>query len=287
MPYALIIKCYLESNLEFRDTSGHHLHAVFFDILSKTDKKTSIKLHSEIGRKAFTISPLFNKEFKTFNFLLLRKKKSNIKNKLGTTSEAWFRVTLLDDTVFPIFSLHFLEQPNPVLRLGQTTLLIKEVRVTGEGKGSWSGFSDYKNLYESAKLNNEIILQFATPTAFKQGDTNILFPIPRLIFKGYIEKWNKYSGIQLDDSIIDEIDSSIILSSYKLKTLPFFDGRVKIPGFAGICKFKIKNTNDKELVRNINLLADFSFFAGTGRKTTHGMGMTRRISPASHQVHER
>jgi CRISPR/Cas system endoribonuclease Cas6 (RAMP superfamily) len=24
-------------------------------------------------------------------------------------------------------------------------------------------------------------------------------------------------------------------------------------------------------------LADFAFFAGTGRKTTHGMGMTRRI----------
>ncbi len=287
MPYAITIKCYLESNLEFRDISGYYLHAAFFEILSKTDKKTSMKLHNEIGRKAFTISPLFNKESQNFYYLSLNNKKSNTKDKLRITNEAWFRVTLLDDKVFPIFGLHFLEQPNPVLRLGQITLLIKEVRVTGEGKGSWSGFSDYKNLYESAKLNNEITLQFITPTAFKQGDTNVLFPIPRLVFKGYIEKWNKYSGIKLDDSIINEIDSSIILSNYKLKTLPFFDGRVEIPGFVGICKFKIRNTNDKELVRNINLLADFSFFAGTGRKTTHGMGMTKRIIPASYQVHER
>jgi len=289
MPYAITLKCYIKSNAESTDVSGYHIHAAFFNILSEGSEETSRKLHSEEGRKAFTVSSLFGKSSLVSGRWSLDRKslvvgrssldKNNLKTKdqrLRTGNEVWFRVTLLDDAVFPIFSLHFLENPNPVIRLGTIELLVKEVKVTG-GKGAWwSGFSDYKNLYESAEPLDEITLQFATPTSFKQGDTNMLFPIPKLAFKGYLEKWNKYSGMTIRDSLLDGIDDSFILSQYELKTLPFSDGRAVIPGFVGTCTFKIKN-KDKEFLRSVNLLADFSFFAGTGRKTTHGMGMTRRV----------
>jgi len=276
MPYAITLECYVKSEIEGADPSGYHLHAAFFDILSEGDKETSRKLHSEEGRKAFTVSPVFHKSNLYYHPSLERNQKTK-DQRLKTGSEVWFRVTLLDDTVFPIFSLHFLENPNPILRLGKKGLLVKEVRVTCGKGASWSGFSDYQKLYESAEPIDEITLQFATPTSFKQGDTSMILPIPRLTFKGYLEKWNKYSGIELyDDSLLDRIEYSFILSSYHLKTLPFSDGRAITPGFVGICTFKIKD-RDKEFLRNVNLLADFSFFAGTGRKTTHGMGMTRRI----------
>ena|GEM_PF-3958302 len=34
---------------------------------------------------------------------------------------------------------------------------------------------------------------------------------------------------------------------------------------------------DSALARALNLLADLAFYTGVGRKTTQGMGMTRRI----------
>lgn len=290
MPYAITLRCYVKSDTEATDVSGYRLHAAFFDILSEGDKRTSIKLHSEEGRKAFTVSPLFHRSNSPYHSSSSTDRKTK-DQRLKTGSEVWFRITLLDNTVFPIFSLHFLENPNPSLRLGKLELLVKEVKVTG-GKGAsgsgvaiwregiwgtaWSGFSDYKKLYESAEPTDEITLQFATPTSFKQGDTSMILPIPRLAFKGYAEKWNKYSGIELNDSLLNRVEDSFILSSYHLKTLPFSDGRAITPGFVGVCTFKVKD-RDKEFLRNVNLLADFSFFAGTGRKTTHGMGMTRRI----------
>lgn len=289
MPYAITLRCYVKSDTEAVDVSGYYIHAAFFDILSQGNGETANKLHSEDGRKAFTVSPLFHKgslvlgrwsldeESFVVRHSSFDKKILTTKDKrLRTGSEAWFRVTLLDDSVFPVFSLHFLENANPIIRLGKTELLVKEVKVIGGKESPWSGFLDYKNLYESAEPADEITLQFATPTSFKQGDTNMLFPIPRLVFKGYLEKWNKYSGIVVDDSLLDKIDDSIVLSHYSLNTLPFSDGRAVTPGFVGSCLFKARNKS-KEFLKNINLLADFSFFSGTGRKTTHGMGMTRRL----------
>lgn len=282
MPYAITLKCYIKSEVGASDVSGYHIHATFFDILAEGDKETSKKLHSEEGRKAFTVSPLFHEGSLVVGPSSLDQSRMTKdhprKNHRGLKagSEVWFRVTLLDDSVFPVFSLHFLENPNPMLRLGKVELLVKEVKVTrGEG-ALWSGFLDYEKLYESADPLDEITLQFATPTSFKQGDINTLFPIPRLLFKGYLEKWNKYSGIELNNSLLDRIEDSLILSHYNLKTLPFSDGRATVPGFVGTCTYKIKSMS-KEFLKNVNLLADFSFFAGTGRKTTHGMGMTRRI----------
>ena len=277
MPYAITLKCYVKSDPESANVSGYHIHAAFFDILSRGDEETSAKLHSEEGRKAFTVSPLFYKGSLVVGRWLLDKKNLKTKDeRLKTGNEVWFRVTLLDDSVFPVFSLRFLENPSPVIRLGKAELLVKEVKVTGGKGASWSGFSDYDKLYDSAESTDEVTLQFATPASFKQGDTSMLFPIPRLVFKGYLEKWNKYSGIGLSDSILNRIEDALILSHYDLRTLPFSDGRATTPGFVGICTFKIKDRN-KEFLKNVNLLADFSFFAGTGRKTTHGMGMTRRV----------
>ncbi|TFE67812.1 CRISPR-associated endoribonuclease Cas6 [Methylacidiphilum caldifontis] len=276
MPYAITLKCYIKSS-NSEEVSGNLLHAAFFNILAEGNEEISRKLHSEEGRKAFTISPLFYKEHMTFNHLFLDKSDSKTnEQRLKAGDQVWFRVTLLDDTVFPAFSLRFLENPNTKIRLGLVELLVKEVTVSGGKKDRWNGFSDYKKLYDTAQPLDEIILQFATPTSFKQGDTIMLFPLPDLIFKGYIEKWNKYSGIVINDSLLDKIKESFILSQYFLKTLPFLEGRAMTPGFIGQCKFKTKN-RDKEFLKNVNLLADFSFFAGTGRKTTHGMGMTRRL----------
>jgi CRISPR-associated endoribonuclease Cas6 len=53
---------------------------------------------------------------------------------------------------------------------------------------------------------------------------------------------------------------------------------VMLSGFTGDVTFEIAAKAPPELVRYINVLADYAFFCGTGRKTTVGMGQTKRIS---------
>lgn len=52
-------------------------------------------------------------------------------------------------------------------------------------------------------------------------------------------------------------------------------GRYPLIGFAGKCMYRIMD-DDPVRVREVNGLADFALLAGTGMKTTQGMGQTRR-----------
>jgi CRISPR-associated endoribonuclease Cas6 len=264
VPIATVLHSILQEDLETSRITGEALHGLFFGILAQINERLVVQLHETAGTKPFTLA-LAN---------------WGKQRKLKRGQELRIRFTFLNDALFMKFADASMNPKTKLefqhvglvpimINLSSTELLAK--------RGTWSGSLDYKKLYESAKATDEITLQFATPTSFKQGDTNTLFPAPKLAFKGYLEKWNKYSDIPLEDSILDKIEESAILSQYELKTLPFSDGRAVIPGFVGTSTFKIKN-KDKEFLRSVNLLADFSFFAGTGRKTTHGMGMTRRLT---------
>ncbi len=140
------------------------------------------------------------------------------------------------------------------------------------------GYSTHKDLFKNASSTEEITLEFHTPTAFRQSDLDLPLPLPRLVFQSYYKKWKKFSEIDgLMLNLLDIIEREVGISKMDIKTIPFNDGRITIPGFVGKVTFIIKNSVEKEAKRQINLLADYAFFAGTGRKTTHGMGMTRRL----------
>jgi hypothetical protein len=56
----------------------------------------------------------------------------------------------------------------------------------------------------------------------------------------------------------------------------YFDGhRARERGFTGVCRFTVKPAKTAPQHRHIHgTLARYSFYAGTGRKTTMGMGVT-------------
>ena len=69
---------------------------------------------------------------------------------------------------------------------------------------------------------------------------------------------------------------------YYLENVPwtmYFDGaRAREQGFVGICRFTAKSSRIAPAHRKIlSALASYSYYAGTGRKTTMGMGLTRRL----------
>jgi CRISPR-associated endoribonuclease Cas6 len=97
-----------------------------------------------------------------------------------------------------------------------------------------------------------------------------------LVFQSYHERWQQFSPVGLLPDLIQRVERGLGLARHRIWTRPFFDGYESVPGLMGKVTFIIKGL-DEEVVRQLNVLADYAFYAGTGWKTTHGMGLTRRV----------
>ena len=71
-------------------------------------------------------------------------------------------------------------------------------------------------------------------------------------------------------------DANLALSQYEIKSGAIQYKMATWIGFSGKCRFLIL-TNDEFWVRLCNLLADFSFYSGTGYKPTFGLGQTKLL----------
>jgi CRISPR-associated endoribonuclease Cas6 len=97
-----------------------------------------------------------------------------------------------------------------------------------------------------------------------------------LIFGSLLEKWNTFAPLKLDPEVRRFAEESLLISRYQLTTCAVpLAGGMQV-GFIGWCEFTAV-VLDPYWLAAMNLLADFAFYAGTGAKTTMGMGQTRRI----------
>ena len=73
------------------------------------------------------------------------------------------------------------------------------------------------------------------------------------------------------------LDEQVVETAHDLRTLALqIRDRPEI-GFTGWCSYEAKGAGwTGETLRQLNALADFAFYAGVGRKTTMGLGQTRR-----------
>jgi CRISPR-associated endoribonuclease Cas6 len=133
-------------------------------------------------------------------------------------------------------------------------------------------------------------MRFATPTAFKSGDADVPLPIPRLCFQSWLNSWDEHSpSLFFTDKaerrqfLEEAVEGQVSVNFSQIRAAEqgfYFDGhRTKEQGFTGICTFsvKLKKTTPHQR-RILTTLAHYSFFAGTGRKTTMGMGVTRLMN---------
>jgi hypothetical protein len=91
-------------------------------------------------------------------------------------SEVKIRLTLLDDALYPLVSQFFLQHLDgiPLLRLGQTPLLVSRVLATPESGEPWAGCARFADIAAAASAaETSWTVQFATPTSFKSGDAEL------------------------------------------------------------------------------------------------------------------
>ncbi|MEH1917887.1 CRISPR-associated endoribonuclease Cas6 [Nostoc sp.] len=285
MPHSLVLNLLPQSPIPPQYLTGRHLHALFLTLVSSVDTTLGDRLHDSTADKAFTLSPL---QISNTNSPLLKGGKGGSKlqyshqQPIPAGTPCWWRISLLDDTLFGKLTQLWLNlNPNRPWHLGPADLYITSIQGTPQSIQPWANASTYAQLYEEAsERNSSINLSFSTPTAFRQGQYDSTLPTRESVFNSLLSRWNKYSGIEFSHIAIESIFPSFV----NIHTEILADSRSKFIGIIGEVTYKILGEIEPIQIKQINALADFALYAGIGRKTTMGMGMTRRLYSNTVQI---
>jgi CRISPR-associated endoribonuclease Cas6 len=100
-------------------------------------------------------------------------------------------------------------------------------------------------------------------------------PLPSLVFQSYLNRFQAFHDFEFLPDFVELVDLFTGISSMKgMRTDTIRTKQVTLTGFIGAVSFEISKKAPPELVFQMNLLAEFAFFCGTGKKTTVGMGQT-------------
>jgi CRISPR-associated endoribonuclease Cas6 len=266
MPHSLVLNLTPIAPIQPGYLSGKHVHALFLTIINSVDPALANRLHGQTTEKAFTLSPI-----QTGRPNKLRWQHDRA---IPAGTSCWWRISLLDDALFGHLTPLWLNlNPKQAWHLGAADLQITSVLGTPQPRQPWANFASYGQLYEQAADDRtHLDLIFATPTAFRQQNFDTSLPSRDLVFKSWLKKWNQYSDLEFDPAILE----CIFPSYFNIYTEIVEDSRSKFIGYLGEMTFRIMGKIEPEVIKQINTLADFALYAGTGRKTPMGMGMTRR-----------
>jgi CRISPR-associated endoribonuclease Cas6 len=280
--YASVIHLVAEHEVRLEKPGGQHAHAAFLELVREIDPELAGRLHDTNGRKPFTTSPLMTwAQGGRGEMGPALGRRESVTLPVGW--EGWLRVTLLDEALFRVFIDHFLfGAARPRLRLGDGHFLVKEV-LTTPGSHSWAGVArseDLRGLLD-VPAPQRLGLRLATPTAFSLGDERVAtFPSPDLVFMNLARAWE---GLGEDHGISsplrDYVNTQVLAGAYRLHTEPFLLQNQTQLGAVGEVEYVRLDGTDHPLGRALNLLTQFAFFAGLGRKTAMGMGMVRPEEP--------
>jgi CRISPR-associated endoribonuclease Cas6 len=243
---------------------GHHVYALLLKIIKGSSPELAEKLHSGESVKPFTVS--------TFRGKLYR---NGAELKVTKDNTLSLRLTFLENAVFSHFIDGALKCGDRQVEIAGLPFRVEEVETTPR-RGSPVAFLSYRSILENADTLRQIDLEFITPTVFRSGGKrNNVFPEPSLVFGSYWSKWQALSPEKMDDDVSTCFDK-INVTRYCLETGIWDFGSYQEVGFNGTCRFEIDRAVPEAQVREINCLADFAYYCGTGAKTTMGMGQTKR-----------
>lgn len=249
MPYVIDLTLHVHHVLPSSAGEPHRaLNALLYHWLDAAEPALSKFVHEQAEPKPFTVSPLWQEGEGNYRF----------------------RMTLLEDQ-YAAFIARGMEKERTV-RVGKEVLEIRDSRLEHCG---------YEELAQAVKLDGDLILQFTSPMSFRVNDLDDPLPLARRVFQSHLTKWNAFSGFALEPAatFLEWVESCVVISRMDLQTdVLRFERHVQI-GCVGRVQYRVAKRagGDEPVVRGLNILGNYAAFCGTGRKTTQGMGMTRRI----------
>ncbi|MEA5420433.1 CRISPR system precrRNA processing endoribonuclease RAMP protein Cas6 [Spirulina sp. CCNP1310] len=138
--------------------------------------------------------------------------------------------------------------------------------------------TSYEQLYteqvaQEPEALREFSLQFLTPTAFSQQRLHLPLPVPTLMLRSWLERWNHFAPVFLGgDELVQYFGEAIALKRHQIRTRTHSLHRGYLNGFVGDVTIQVLTRTDPLLANVAHLLVNYSQFAGTGMKTRLGMG---------------
>ena len=146
MPHSLVFNFLPLSPIYPDYLSGRHLHALFLTLVSSVDLELGNNLHLSQAEKAFTLSPL-----QLHQPYIPKKLRWNYEKAIAANQACWWRISLLDDTLFGKLTQLWLNlNPQKPWHLGPTDLMITSILGTPQSTQPWANASSYAQLYEEA-----------------------------------------------------------------------------------------------------------------------------------------
>lgn len=282
MPYAIVIHAFPRTDLPVAHAQGKVLHGLFYELLQKASAVKGDEVHGSEGLKPFSTALLLNERQRRAEYL-------------RAGEELKVRFAFLDDTLYPLLARYFLSTPDLSFDLVRTEVTVARILSTPQSGEEWAGYASFAEIHERASTEEKrFSFQFVTPTFFKRGggptypDLIVPLPLPDLLFGSLVRNWNQFSSSSFTDvTLLRELCAHHLevahhrLSSQQARLVfPQEDGRYRttaFPGFIGTCVFRLVGLHDSAIIKMLNALADFAFYAGVGAKTTMGFGVTRRL----------
>lgn len=143
--------------------------------------------------------------------------------------------------------------------------------------------TSYEELYtqlitDEPELTQEFNLAFLSPTSFAQAGNYLPLPVPTLMFRSWLERWNHFAPVYLgSDELITYLSNNVKIKKHLLQTRNFQLQRGYLTGFIGNVSLQFSRGIEPLLLNVANLLVNYANFAGTGVKTRLGMGHTQLI----------
>jgi CRISPR-associated endoribonuclease Cas6 len=247
---------------------GAAVRAEFLNWIGETDKAQSDELHDGNELRPYTVSDLKGTFHAQRGF-----------NLVEAGQNAWFRATSLTQELTETLKGSVLPSlRGRVVELNGVKFQVQNVAEAG--KHPWAREDSYQSLVErnfKADLapSDSMEMVFASLTAFHAGDVHMPLPIPETTLGSWLTRWNRMSSASLPRAVEELKEARLALNRYTLATNVAQYKDATWIGFTGDCRIRILS-KDEFWLRLCNLLSDFSFYCGTGIKTTFGLGQTRR-----------
>lgn len=245
---------------------GYQCYSLVLQIIRRSNPLLSEGLHAGQELKPLTVSALLHADGRSLRTA-----------RLIPGQKYTIRLTFLTDEIFTAF----MDGAARVGRggavyLGKSRFQLVQSATT-DLQSPLCANSSFESLMEKAETERQVTLQFLSPTVFRsRGNRNTLRPDARLIFNSYLTRWNAFSTAKLDDGWLEWCARQVRLEKCRLDTRKVDFGSYQEAGFIGECTFSAPEDAPAGMLSVFNALADFARYAGTGAKTTMGMGQTRR-----------
>ena len=264
--YSALLELQAQHEAHLPATMGHQIHAMFLQLLARTDRALSVRLHDESGYRPFTLSPLLSGTIQGNGVVL------------SPSQTYQVRVTLLDGgTLWDRLGTLLLETGPVQVRLGEASFKVTRLISTeASDPTGWAARTSWEELV-ATPMRQSITLSFASPTAFNiSGKFFALFPEPPLVWESLVRSWNSYAPDSLKiekEALQDLLRHKVSVTGCSLWTHTLHYPKYTQKGFAGTCTYTIQE--DGKRADQLARLAAFARFAGVGYKTTMGMGQVR------------